>query len=514
MHPKVPDTSSSGPWFWVVPAGLVGLAAVIRAIGLADRPLWLDEALSVLYAQLDPATLFELRRRGTNPPLYHLLLSYWVGLFGSSEAALRSLSVIAGTAAPAVVYLLARSVGGTMVGLLSAGLLAVNSLAVGYSQEARYYALVELLAVAGSLLLRLAVVTGRGKWMVCYAALMVVFVWTHTFAWFVLAAHITAVVWTVRASSPFPASDRRRLALRFGLAVAVVVASFTPWTGILFSQVRTVLGGYWIPRPEAVTLLACAHAFVVPLEALRWPTVAAAALGMLYIWRRRRMAAPVWRDTHVAQFDWIMLGSWATLPICVPLLWSLVGTPIFQVKYALVAQPAVLILLSLLFVRRPATAMFIIALFTAAHAPAVNRGLQVEDWRQAAAIIEAEGRPGKPIYICQDYTYYALVYYLDESKYPVTPVIMRGSTASDFAEVYPRGPLRYEPWLDRLRHDDQAWVVLSRLRLDEAESGFEQVLADLQKLGSVRVWSVRGDVDVLYWQRQVGRRGPTPRGRG
>ena len=504
MRRTVMEMLRPGPRPWMVLAGLVGLAAVIRAIGLGDRPLWLDEAFSVLYARLDPSTLFEFRRQGTNPPLYHLLLSHWVELFGSSEAGLRSLSAMAGTVAVGLLYLLGRSIGGTAVGLFSAGLLTFSSIAVGYSQEARYYALVEMLAVAASLLLRSAVTSGRGGRMVCYAAVMAVFVWTHTFAWFVLAAHAAAVVWAVSAS-PASSVDRRRLAMSFGLAVLAVVASFLPWLGILVSQVRTVLDGYWVPRPNAALLLACTHGFVVPLEVLRWPVVAAATLGGAYAWQRGRRSGGDVRQGHtVTRFDWLMLWTWATLPVGVPLLWSLVGTPIFQAKYAIVAQPAMLILLSLLIVRRPPIALFIVAVLTAVQAPAPNRGLQLEDWPGAAAIIEAGVQRDAPVYVCQGYTYFALAYYIDEERYPITPVIKRGGKPSHFAKVYPRPPLTYEQWLDRLRQDGHAWVVLSRLRNGAEQSAVEEVLADLQEVGSLRVWSVRGDVDVLFLERSVG----------
>ena len=67
MRRTVMEMLRPGPRPWMVLAGAVGLAAVVRTIGLGDRPLWLDEAFSVLYARLDPSTLFEFRRKGTNP---------------------------------------------------------------------------------------------------------------------------------------------------------------------------------------------------------------------------------------------------------------------------------------------------------------------------------------------------------------------------------------------------------------------------------------------------------------
>jgi uncharacterized membrane protein len=494
------DMPRCGPRSWLMPAAVVALAAVVRAIGLDDRPLWLDEALSVLYARLDLSTLVELRRHGTNPPLYHLLLSFWVGLFGSSEAALRSLSVIAGTGAVALIYLLGRSVGGPAVGLLSAGLLAVNSMAVGYSQEARYYALVELLAVAASLLLRSAARSGRGSRMAAYAAVMAVFVWTHTYAWFVLAAHTTAVVGAL-LTPKLASIERRRLALGFGIAVGAIVVCFLPWVGILMSQVRTVLEGYWISRPDASELLACAQGFVVPLQELRWVMVAAAVVGAAFVWHhQRRSPSRDLPDKPVEWLDWLLLGTWATLPVCIPFLWSLAGTPIFLVKYALVAQPAVLVLLAVLAVRRFSPGLLIVALLTAWHAPEVYRGLQFEDWRRAAAIIQTDHSAETPVYVCRDFTYYALAYYLDPEEYAVTPVVGPGDSLSDFARIYARPPLVYEDWPGRLRRERRAWLVLSRLS-GAKRAEVEATLADLREWGSLQSWPIRGDVELYLFER-------------
>lgn len=83
-------------------------------------------------------------------------------------------------------------------------------------------------------------------------------------------------------------------------------------------------------------------------------------------------------------------------------------------------------------------------------------------------------------------------------------MIVRGGRPGCFAKVYPRPALSYEEWLDRLRRDGHAWVVLSRLGDIGEQSAMEEVLADLQELGSLRVWPVRGDVDVLFWERSRG----------
>jgi mannosyltransferase len=488
-------------------AALVVVAGVIRAIGLGDRPMWLDEAFSRLYAQLDLRTLIDLRRQGTNPPLYHLLLGMWSAAFGTSEAALRSLSVVAGTACVAAVYDLGRSMGGRSVGALAALLLCINSMAVGYSQEARYYALTELLAVLATLLLRKVVASRGALWTVSYAVLMSAFVWMHTFAWFVLVAHAIAVM-IGATGRRFRGTPHRGAALRFGLATAVVCASFLPWAGILGSQVQHVMTRYWIPRPDAETVAATAHAFVAPLAEIRWWIVGACCVLLVLLVSRvvRRRRARVDRRSpavRLTSLDIALLWSWAIVPIAIPLLWSWVGTPIYQVKYALAAQPAWMILLAVLVLRRPSLGLAAVALVTAVHAPAPHRGLQVEDWRHAAAVVRSSATPGTPVYVCQDFTYYGLTPYLDPNTWRITPVVKHGAEVSEFDRIFPRPAISYDAWLRRIRNEDnRAVVVLSRMRTGADDRAFREMIDDLRASGTVRLVDVEGDVDVALWVRQ------------
>jgi uncharacterized membrane protein len=65
------------------------------------QSLWRDEAFSVLMA-LRPVS-FIVTHVSFEPPLYYLLLHFWIKLFGQSEIALRSLSLVAFAAATAIV---------------------------------------------------------------------------------------------------------------------------------------------------------------------------------------------------------------------------------------------------------------------------------------------------------------------------------------------------------------------------------------------------------------------------
>lgn len=135
---------------------LYALAAVAAVSGLAarlwlqrDLPLWVDESWTVMVAtQPDWAGVWNEAWRDANAPLYYLLMALWTPLAGVSDAALRLPSLIFAVLAGLLPLLWrapglsfsARLAWGTMLWLWVGGL--------GFSADARVYALLLLLATA------------------------------------------------------------------------------------------------------------------------------------------------------------------------------------------------------------------------------------------------------------------------------------------------------------------------------------------------------------------------------
>ena len=71
-------------------------AAALRLYRISDKDVWLDEANAVLMAEKPLGELMGALQLDSNPPLYYLMLHYWMGAFGNSEFAIRSLSACCG----------------------------------------------------------------------------------------------------------------------------------------------------------------------------------------------------------------------------------------------------------------------------------------------------------------------------------------------------------------------------------------------------------------------------------
>ncbi len=132
------------PSLWLAAAILCG-ALALRVTRLGDQPLWIDEAFSLWFARQPFDYLWSVAPTfEPHPPLYYSLLRAW-RVFGESEAALRSLSVLFSMGAILLVWAGARELMGGAAGrgkvaLLAAALAALSPMQIFYAQEARPYA--------------------------------------------------------------------------------------------------------------------------------------------------------------------------------------------------------------------------------------------------------------------------------------------------------------------------------------------------------------------------------------
>lgn len=124
---------------------IVLIGVFLRLVSL-NQSLWLDEATSALVSKMSLVEIFTKFLPGDfHPPLYYLILKYWSDIFGTSEVALRTPSLIFGTLTIYIVYLIGKKIFNEKIGLLSSLLLATSGLHIYYSQEARMYSLATML---------------------------------------------------------------------------------------------------------------------------------------------------------------------------------------------------------------------------------------------------------------------------------------------------------------------------------------------------------------------------------
>ena len=268
---------------------IVALAAVVRFATLQVPAYWYDEYLTAVRLRHGFTGMLEAVSGGATPHLYFILAWGWQQVFGTGEIALRSLSVLLGTALIPVVYAAATALASRRAGLMAAALAATNPLLIWYSQEARTYPLLVLLAALSFLFFVYSLQGEEPRWLWAWALASGLALTTHYFALALIVPEALWLLFRARAS-------RLDVVLSAG-AVGVVGVGLLP----LWAQQQGGIG--WIGSLDrSERLLAVPQHFVaglsVPWQAL--PELVGAGLIAAVAYALIRADRPTRRAVAVA----------------------------------------------------------------------------------------------------------------------------------------------------------------------------------------------------------------------
>jgi mannosyltransferase len=152
-----PTTTTEQPPLWNRATIVTLLSILVVALGLRApqirESLWLDElhtawCVSGSWGEVAPRAVV-----GNHSPVYFWIVRFVVGIFGASELTLRLPSLLAGLSLVAVVGIATGKLTGSRVAAsFAAVLVALDCNCIFYSQEARPYAILQLVAWSHALL--------------------------------------------------------------------------------------------------------------------------------------------------------------------------------------------------------------------------------------------------------------------------------------------------------------------------------------------------------------------------
>lgn len=131
-------------FFWWAVAAVTLIGLIFRLPGLSSRSLWIDELYSEWFASRSWHDLWvEVPQYETHPPMYYSMLKLWMGIFGHSEAGMRSLSLVASLLTIVTLAVAGRALRAGRLGdrasLLAALLLAANYGNIRFALDSRPY---------------------------------------------------------------------------------------------------------------------------------------------------------------------------------------------------------------------------------------------------------------------------------------------------------------------------------------------------------------------------------------
>lgn len=387
---------------------LLALAVGLRLFNLGAAPLWYDEAFTDLATRLPLREMIQALAGDVHPPAYYLLI--WIlqriGIQGAWG--LRILSVLASIGSVILAGYLVRIITtDRWVETVTIGLMAFAPMNLHYAQEARMYALLQLLILVALIAIY------KQRWAILTIATAGAML-THTYGLF-YAASLSLVALVI-------ARDKwRKWIPAFGLAGII----WLPWAAVMLNQMRSMQSsGYWI-QPVSIGRVLTAFqkmifAFALPNEmALAAMIMLGAGMVILIVTLIRS-----WRES------WITLVIMAGLPLLLAVLASWLYRPVLLYRPLIGSLPMLLILIAIIIVvqDRPgkilAAAILIplmISLAIGYHTYNLKNKGDSQPWLEA---IRSEWQPGSVVYALNDSSSLAMLHGapdLDWYKMPDCP---------------------------------------------------------------------------------------------
>lgn len=205
------------------------------------QSFWRDEAFTYLLSKQSIISMLVYTAKDYNPPLYYLIVHFWMMIFGSSEIALRLFSLISYCGIIYVAHLILINILEIPTRRSYVYLLVFfcNPALVYYAYEARMYTMFAFLATASFYTLY----TKNRKW---YLITTTLGLYSHYFMVLVVASQWLYIILTSLKSKDLMARLKD---------MTIPFLLFAPWVLFVIFQFQGYSKGFWIMPPKLSDIL-------------------------------------------------------------------------------------------------------------------------------------------------------------------------------------------------------------------------------------------------------------------
>lgn len=234
---------------WILFGAFILLNAILKFWFIEENSISWDEPFSIYHAQMDVSKIIHHLYQGNNPPLFEILLHFWIKLVGISPLSVRFLPAIFSCLTAGFVFLLGARFINLKAGFFAALLFTGSNFHLFFAHETRVYAWFGLLTVI-SMYLFLSLIEDK-KSIYRWIALIVVnttLMYSHYFGIFLIAIQgISIIAFT---------EIRKKLFLPYFLTGIATLILFLPNIFILVNRLKvSASNGTWIEKPDGIESL-------------------------------------------------------------------------------------------------------------------------------------------------------------------------------------------------------------------------------------------------------------------
>lgn len=227
-----------------IPVLLFLVAFMWKFFYIGVRDVCIDEPFTIFNAQLSLKEILLLPTKNEpNPPLFMLILHFWVKLFGISPYSVRIIPLLFNALTPVFIYLTGKKISNYQGGILAAGLFILSSYQFYFGMETRTYSLL-LCATSAAIYYLFSNLQNpeRRDFLAGLIISNIALVYSHYFGLFVVFTEFLTALYYFR----------NRLALKkILIALVATGVSFLPMSVIIVKQFFLSKKQTWVKPPEA-----------------------------------------------------------------------------------------------------------------------------------------------------------------------------------------------------------------------------------------------------------------------
>jgi len=366
---------------------------------------WRDEAFTYLLSKKNVIDLISLTARDFNPPLYYLVIHFWMKVFGASEIALRSISFVFYWMTIYCVFLFLTNVMKihTRRRWLYLLLIALNPILLYYAFEARMYTMLAFFAALSFYSFI------RNNYKVFLFA-TILGLYTHYFMVFVLLGELVFYFFTARGKFT------RTILLKYSMPFLF----FIPWILFVLRVKDFTSSSFWIEKSNLGTFFQLMGFMYTGYDSgLKFyhELITPVSLGLSFF-----LTYGIWYVLKKTRIDRKILLFFFIWGIGIPLTAVLISffKSIFFPRYLIFCSVGLVLLMIYILehVPSPIRNIIIFTLFLISinfHNQQI-KDRKKSDVRRIFKEIKYLAKPDDVVYVTSELDYFTAQYYFDENK--------------------------------------------------------------------------------------------------
>jgi uncharacterized membrane protein len=252
-------------------AAIVILHLAFKSYKCGDAGLWYDECFSVQLAEKSPDEIIRISMYDDpNPPLYGVLLHYWVNVFGDSETEVRTLSVFASSLAAGILFLLCLNFFNWQTSVFASLMFFTSNELYYYGLEARTYALIILFVLCSYYLFLSIIKRPTFIKAILFAVANACIFYSHFLACFVIIGEIILfpilalngqIIANKNGNISFNIDIKKKLLLYLSVSGIVFTFFLWPWKDRTIFLLLEGGKAMWLAKPTYVDFKNCIYEF-------------------------------------------------------------------------------------------------------------------------------------------------------------------------------------------------------------------------------------------------------------